>query len=113
MPFVEDRDDPDAIRLRQAHTETARRLQALVATRTRNLDPGRWPPAVSAARAFALNALSNADAMDRLLARNGPVVRQPAAGPLPARHRPGRQRHRHRPPRRAGPRLGPSATRPT
>ena len=53
VPFVEDRDDPDAIRLRQAHTDTARRLQALVDSRTRNLDPGRWPPAVSAARAFS------------------------------------------------------------
>ena len=84
VPFVEDRDDPDAIRLRQAHTETARRLEALVATRTRNLDPGRWPPAVSAARAFALNALSNADAMDRLLARNGrSFANQPPVRYLP------------------------------
>jgi hypothetical protein len=54
VPFVEDRDDPDAIRLRQAHTETTRRLQALVDSRTRNLDLGRWPPAVSAVRAFAV-----------------------------------------------------------
>ena len=84
VPFVEDRDDPDAIRLRQAHTDTARRLQALVASRTRNLDPGRWPPAVSAARAFALNALSNADAMDRLLARNGrSFANQPPVRYLP------------------------------
>ena len=84
VPFVEDRDDPDAIRLRQAHTETARRLQALVASRTRNLDPGRWPPAVSAAQAFALNSLSNADAMDRLLARNGrSFANQPPVRYLP------------------------------
>src|SRR4029453_138218 len=84
VPFVEDRDDADAIRLRQAHTETARRLEALVATRTRNLDPGRWPPAVSAARAFALNALSNADPMGRLLARHGrSVANQPPIRYLP------------------------------
>src|SRR5215207_5536213 len=84
VPFVEDRDDPDAIRLRQAHTDTARRLQALVDSRTRNLDPGRWPPAVSAARAFALNSLSNADAMDRLLARNGrSFANQPPVRYLP------------------------------
>ena len=52
--------------------------------RTRNLDPGRWPPAVSAARAFALNSLSNADAMDRLLARNGrSFANQPLVRYLP------------------------------
>lgn len=86
VPFVEDLDDPDAKRLRQARTDTARRLHALLERRTRNLDPGRWPDEIVEARWFAENShsLSNADAMDRLLTRNGKsFANQPPVRYLP------------------------------
>jgi beta-lactamase superfamily II metal-dependent hydrolase len=88
VPFVEDLDDPDAKRLRQARTDTARRLQALLDNRTRNVDPGTWPAEIVEARWFAQNfhSLSNADAMDRLLTRNGKsFANQPAVRYLPTR----------------------------
>jgi beta-lactamase superfamily II metal-dependent hydrolase len=87
VPFVEDVTDPAALRLRQAQTETARRLVGLLTSRTRNLDPDpeMWPAAVSAAEAFAINSLSNADATDRLLGRNGKTfANQPLVRYLPS-----------------------------
>jgi beta-lactamase superfamily II metal-dependent hydrolase len=87
VPFVEDLTDPIAIRLRQAHTDTARRLNALLESRTRNLDRGRWPAAIVEATEFAMNfhSLSNTAAMDRLLARNGKsFANQPLVRYLPS-----------------------------
>jgi beta-lactamase superfamily II metal-dependent hydrolase len=71
LSFVEDDEDPDARGLRASHDATARALLALVEERTQRLPAGGWPWEVSAARDFAMNSLTNADAMDRLLGRNG------------------------------------------
>ncbi len=69
LPFVADDQDPDTRSLR--HEETARLLLDHIAQRTRGLAADQWPPALATAQAFALNSLSNADAMDLLLCRNG------------------------------------------
>ncbi len=71
VPFVEDPDDPDGIRIRTAHATAAALLDELVERRTENLAAGGWPPKLSAARALAANSLSNQDSMDRLLGLNG------------------------------------------
>ncbi|SFN88415.1 hypothetical protein SAMN05660359_00422 [Geodermatophilus obscurus] len=71
LPFVEDVRDRDAIALRQAQVETARRLMMLIDRRTAGLDASAWSAAVTEARWFAMNSLSNAEATDRLVGRNG------------------------------------------
>lgn len=71
VPYVEDPDDPEAKELRRLQTSTANRLLGLIESRTHGVNPGSWPLSVSAANAFALNSLGNADATDRLLGRNG------------------------------------------
>jgi hypothetical protein len=81
VPFVEDDQDGDAKALRQAQTDAASHLLALLAQRTLGLDPGAWPAASTEARWFAVNSSGNAKATDRLLGRNGqgfattPVIR--------------------------------------
>ena len=77
LPFVEDEKDPDAIALRRAQTETARRLVLLLDRRTAGLDSGAWPAAVAEAREFAVNSFGNADATDRLVGRNGKRFARP------------------------------------
>jgi len=78
VPFVEDPDDPDAVRLRRAHTLAAESLEA---TLSRFLAADGDSPLLQAAQAFAVNSRGNARATDRLLGRNGlgfagkPVVR--------------------------------------
>ena len=71
VPFVEDPADPDAARLRQAQADTARRLMALIDRRVQSLDGGSRSRELAMAEAFTVNSLSNADATDRLLGRNG------------------------------------------
>jgi beta-lactamase superfamily II metal-dependent hydrolase len=68
LPFVEDDTDPDALRLREAQIDVARRLQALVQAR---VTVAKEPARVAMADALVANSLGNADAMDRLLGRNG------------------------------------------
>jgi beta-lactamase superfamily II metal-dependent hydrolase len=71
LPFVEDSRDADALALRRAQTEAARRLTALLGRRTAGLEPGSWPAAVAEASGFAMNSFGNAEATDRLIGRNG------------------------------------------
>lgn len=68
LPFVQDKDDPDAAALR--HTETAQQLLQLIDTTTHNLDPAQWTAEIATAHAFALNSFGNADATDRLTGRD-------------------------------------------
>jgi len=68
VPFVEDPDDPDASRLRRAHTLAAEGLEATLA---RFLAASGDSPLLQAAHAFAVNSRGNARATDRLLGRNG------------------------------------------
>ncbi len=69
LPFVADEDDPDARALR--HPETAQRLLGLIEARTRQFAAARRPREIADAEAFAVNSFGNADALDRLLSRNG------------------------------------------
>lgn len=73
LPFVEDLTDPDAIMLRTAQGAAAKELVRLVEQRTGALAAaGSAPsPRLALAHDFALNALTNDDARDRLLGRNG------------------------------------------
>ncbi len=71
MSFVEDEDDPDAQGLRGAQDTAAQRLLALIEERTHGLDPAGWPRELAMARSFAMNSLTNQEALDRLLGENG------------------------------------------
>jgi len=71
VPFVEDNSDQDAKAIREAQTDTANHLLALLSQRTLGLDPGAWPAALTTARWFAVNSSRNAQATDRLLGRIG------------------------------------------
>ncbi|MFJ5696414.1 hypothetical protein ACIP9X_21605 [Arthrobacter sp. NPDC093125] len=71
VPFVEDESDPQAQSLRRVQTEAARNLLSLINRRIAGFKNGSPPAAVADARSFTLNFLDNADAMDRLLGRNG------------------------------------------
>jgi beta-lactamase superfamily II metal-dependent hydrolase len=94
VPFVEDSQDDDAKALREAQTDAANHLLALLEQRTLGLDPGAWPATLTAAHWFAINSSGNAQATDRLLGRNGrgfattPTIRylpakEPAAKIIP------------------------------
>jgi beta-lactamase superfamily II metal-dependent hydrolase len=71
VPFIEDEDDADAKRLRDAHGLATRALTAMIDQRVTALGAAPVPDALDAARAFAMNSFGNADATDRLLSRNG------------------------------------------
>lgn len=60
LPFSENEDDPVAKKLREAQTSAANRLVALA-----------QGPSLALAQHLALNALGNAESVDRLLGRNG------------------------------------------
>jgi beta-lactamase superfamily II metal-dependent hydrolase len=73
VPFVEDRDDPDANALRRAQTASARQLEGLIAARRARLTAREHEAAemLDTALAFAVNSRGNEKATDRLLSRNG------------------------------------------
>jgi beta-lactamase superfamily II metal-dependent hydrolase len=73
LPYVEDAEDPDAKRLRTAQAAAAKELVRLVEARTSALaaDGADVPSHLLLAHDFAINALTNDDALDRLLGRNG------------------------------------------
>jgi beta-lactamase superfamily II metal-dependent hydrolase len=70
VPFVEDRSDADAHRIRMGLQEAAGTLRSIVES-THGLDSNRWSPELRLVHGLATNALGNADAADRLLGRNG------------------------------------------
>lgn len=74
VPFVEDPDDADGKALRMKLTAAAQTLQALIDAR----GGANGGAKLAMADGFALNALSNADAMDRLLGKNGKGFATPA-----------------------------------
>lgn len=73
LPYVEDPDDPDAKKLRTAQASAAKELVRLVEARTVALAADGAEPSgpLMLAEDFAVNALTNDDALDRLLGRNG------------------------------------------
>ena len=73
LPYVEDAEDPDAKKLRTAQSAAAKELVRLVEARTAALaaDGEDLSPPLMLAHDFAVNALTNDDALDRLLGRNG------------------------------------------
>lgn len=73
LPYVEDVEDPDAKSLRTAQAAAAKELVRLVEARTAALaaDGKDLPQPLMLAHDFAVNALTNDDALDRLLGRNG------------------------------------------
>jgi beta-lactamase superfamily II metal-dependent hydrolase len=73
LPYVEDAEDPDAKLLRTAQAAAAKELVRLVEARTSALaaDDKEPTPGLMLAHDFAVNALTNDDALDRLLGRNG------------------------------------------
>jgi hypothetical protein len=89
LSFVEDLDDPDARGLRDSHDATAKALLELIDMRTANLNPGATPREILLARSFALNSLTNQNALDRLLGANGSGFAQPHTVPFFPRHHAG------------------------
>lgn len=77
LSFVEDLGDEDARGLRESHDATATALLALIDSRTANLGAGETPDEILMAQSFALNSLTNQDALDRLLGVNGSGFAQP------------------------------------
>jgi len=77
LPFVEDAADPDTQGLRSAQAAAAHALVGLVEERTAHLAADQWPTELVLAHDFAMNALTNADARDRLLGRNGSGFARP------------------------------------
>lgn len=73
LPYVEDADDADANLLRTAQASAAKELVRLVEARTVALAADGAEPTgpLMMAHDFAVNALTNDDALDRLLGRNG------------------------------------------
>lgn len=73
LPYVEDAEDADATMLRTAQASAAKELVRLVESRTSALaaDGAEPSPKLMLAHDFAINALTNDDALDRLLGRNG------------------------------------------
>jgi beta-lactamase superfamily II metal-dependent hydrolase len=73
LPYVEDAEDPDAKSLRTAQSAAAKELVRLLEARTAALaaDGEDLPQSLMLAHDFAVNALTNDDALDRLLGRNG------------------------------------------
>ena len=65
LPFVEDPEDPDAVRIRSSHQLAAEQLSSAFR------DDGGRAPLEALVDAFAVNALGNDDSMDRLHGRNG------------------------------------------
>jgi beta-lactamase superfamily II metal-dependent hydrolase len=65
LPFVEDPQDPDAVRIRSSHQLAAEQLSNVYP------DRGGRAPLEAMVNAFAINALGNDDSMDRLHSRNG------------------------------------------
>jgi beta-lactamase superfamily II metal-dependent hydrolase len=72
VPFVENRDDPDANALRRAQAVAAAKLQGLIEARRARLTAREHEAAdmLDAALAFAVNSRGNEKATDRLLSRN-------------------------------------------
>lgn len=77
LSFVEDLDDEDARGLREAHDATATALLELVENRAAVLGADSLPEEIAMARSFALNSLTNQDALDRLLGVNGSGFARP------------------------------------
>lgn len=76
LPYLEDPDDDEARATRSAQMAAAREVQRL-ALALGGPDRSTWPPGLALADALALNSLSNAQSMDRLLGR-GSGFRTPA-----------------------------------
>jgi beta-lactamase superfamily II metal-dependent hydrolase len=70
VPFVEDENDADGKRLREAHATTAQRIKELV-ERRQAVESGPVARLLAVAHDFAVNSFGNADSTDRLLSRNG------------------------------------------